>query len=389
MKYEDFRALPPARKAAPVILLVGEERFFKEEAIREVEAALGGGADRVEMRAAARGGPEPAAILDELRTGSLFAARKLVIVRDAEHLIAAVPDPIAEYAACAAAGRAPASAVLVLDANAVDRRLKAVKEIEKSALVVEAKPLFSEPPPWARGGRPWDSPLVDWVVARARERGKRLRPEDAYRLTRLTGNDLFEIAATLEKLDLLLGKEEVAGGAGPREGGAATITEADLDAVAGRSRRDDAFVVADAIGKRDLAAALAAIDRLFRAGLEDRRGGGVITDEGTIGLIVMSRIYAKLDEIRRTRVHLAAGGPRSRDAVAAAVGVPGFLAERAIAEADRFAGMDAAAIWRELLLAELAVKGEPPGPRAALERLAIRLCGREGVRPLATPARAR
>jgi hypothetical protein len=117
-----------------------------------------------------------------------------------------------------------------------------------------------------------------------------------------------------------------------------------------------------------------ALSRVFRSGLEDKKGG-VIGDRGTIALIVFGRIYAKLDEIRRTRAHLARGGARTRDALAEAAGVPAFLADRAFAEADRFARMDLERAWEHLLEAELAVKGEPPGPEAALERLAVRLCG--------------
>jgi DNA polymerase-3 subunit delta len=357
VKVEDFRALPPAKKAAPLVLLTGEERFFREEALREIEAAFGARTERVEFRAAARGGPEPATILDELRTPSLFGARRLVVVRDAEPFIAA-----AWAAIIATVGAARAfGGGLVLDAPALDRRTKAAKEVEKAALVVEAKPLYAEPPPWARSSRPWDSPLVAWVVRRASERGRRMRPELAYALTRITGSDLFEIAATLEKLDLLIGERR-------------DVAEADIEAVAGRTRRDDAGAVADAIARRDAGAAIAALARVFRAGLEDRRGV-VIADRGTIGLIVFGRIYARLSDIRRTRAYLDAGGGRSRDAVAGALGIPPFLAERAVAEAERFAGADFHAIWRELAVAEMAVKGEAPGAEAGLERLAARLAG--------------
>jgi DNA polymerase-3 subunit delta len=355
LKVEEFRALPAAQKAAPLVLLTGEERFFREEAIREVEAALGPGVDRVELRAAARGGPEPAAILDELRAFSLFAPRRLVIVRDAEPFIAAAGTEIVA-AALAAKGRA----TLVLDAPALDRRKKAAKEVEKASLFIEARPLFAEPPPWARAPRPWDSPLVDWVVRRAAERGKKLAPPLAWALTRITGTDLFEIAATLEKLDLFLGER-------------AAVTEADIEAVAGHTRRDDAGAVADAIARRDVAAALAALGRAFRSGLEDR-SGGVITDRGSVALVVFNRIYSRLEDIRRARAHLDRGGGSGRDAVAAALGIPPFFAQRVVAEAERFAGADFGRIWRELLRADLAVKGEAPGPEAGLERLAVRLC---------------
>jgi DNA polymerase-3 subunit delta len=371
MKFEDFHHLPPAKKLAPLVLLLGDERFFREEAIREIAAALGPGVERAELRAAARGGADVAVLLDEARTRSLFAQKKLVVVREAQHLIADRAAALAEIAAHAAPG-----VVLVLDASGLDRRTKAAKEVEKAALLVEAKPLFAEPPPWQKGGRPWDSPLVDWVVRRARERGKTLSSENAYHLTQVTGNDLFEIAATLEKLELLLGAE-----------GRAGVSEADIEAIAGHSRRDDAFAVADAIGRRKLDDALAALDRVFRRGVEDRKGG-VITDAGTIALFVFARVYAKLDEIRRALPFVADGAVR-KEALVEALGVPAFLVDRLLGEARRFRDVDMRRAFRDLLAADLAVKGEPPGPRRALERLAVRLCGGPASAPLASAARGR
>ncbi|HVY61471.1 MAG TPA: hypothetical protein VHF22_07445, partial [Planctomycetota bacterium] len=111
------------------------------------------------------------------------------------------------------------------------------------------------------------------------------------------------------------------------------------------------------------------------------RRGGRISDAGAIGLIVFTRLHAKVGEIRRTAAYLARGGQRSRDAVAEALGIPPFLAERALAEAERFRGADLGSLYRALLDADLAVKGAVPagGPRAALERLVLALLNRPGT----------
>src|SRR5207244_5451181 len=97
--------------------------------------------------------------------------------------------------------------------------------------------------------------------------------------------------------------------------GSKELTPEHIEALAGRTRRDDAFAVADGFGKRDIGKVLEVLSRVFERGLEDRKGG-TITDGGAVGLIVFGRIYSKLGEIRRTLAYLDGGGQRSRDAVA-------------------------------------------------------------------------
>jgi DNA polymerase-3 subunit delta len=355
-----FLKLPPSKQAGPVVVLAGDEPFFKEEALRALEKALGSPEKHERRISGGRKEIDIAPILDELHTGSLFSPVKLVIVRDAEAFAAAAGEAILAHAR-----RAGARTTLVLDVGSLDKRTKAGKELDKAALVVDCKRLYSDPPPWAKNAAPHETPLVDWTVKRARAAGIAARPEVAHHLTQVTGNDLHEIAATLEKVSL---------------SGAKELTPEHVEDLAGRTRRDDAFAVADAIGKRDAPRALAVLARLFERGLEDRRGGR-ISDAGAIGLIVFSRIHAKIGEIRRTVAYLARGGQRSRDAVAEALGIPPFLAERALAEAERFRGADVGALYRALLDADLGVKGAVPagGARAALERLVLSLLNRPGA----------
>jgi DNA polymerase III delta subunit len=356
----DFLKLPPAQRLRPVVVLAGDEAFFKDEALAAIVAAQAEGTERVDRRLpSGRGTPDLSDLLDELRTGSLFSAAKLVVVRDAETLLANAGEAVLAHAK-----RSGTRIALVLDVATIDKRTKAGKELEKAATVVECKRLYADPPPWAKGGPPWDTPLVQWTVARARAAGLAARPDVAHHLTQITGNDLYEISATLDKIGLSGSKE---------------LTPEHIEALAGRTRRDDAFAVADGFGKRDIGKVLEVLSRVFERGLEDRKGG-TITDGGAVGLIVFGRIYSKLGEIRRTLAYLEGGGQRSRDAVAAALGIAPFLADRALADAERWRGMDLRAAWRALLEADLAIKGAVPagGPRAAIERLAACLLKRSG-----------
>jgi DNA polymerase III delta subunit len=362
-----FLRLPAAkRRAAAVVVLAGDEAFFKEEALAALEASLEG-AERVERRcqSGARAATQDLApILDELRTGSLFAAAKVLVVRDAEALVQGAPEAVLGHAKGGRAGGAPGT-TLVLDVGGLDKRTRVAKELDAAALVVDCKRLYADPPPWVRAAGPGDSPLVQWALARARAAGLSARPETAHALVQVTGNDLHEIAATIEKARL---------------SGASELGEAEVEALAGRTRREDAFALADAVGRRDLARALALLARLFERGIADRKGG-VIGDPGAVGAIVFGRLYAKLGEVRRALAHLERGGARSREAVAQALGIAPFLADRALADAERWRAADLRAAWRALLDADLGLKGALPsgGPRAALERLLVALLHREGA----------
>jgi len=355
-----FLRLPAAKKAeAAVVVLSGDEPFFKDEALAALEEALGR-PEKVEKRppGGARAGQDLSGILDELRTGSLFSAAKLLFVRDAEALVTQAAEAVVGHAKRGARGGA-AGTTLILEVGSLDKRTKAAKELEAAALVVDCKRLYAEPPPWARNASPYDTPLVQWAVARARAAGLEARPDVAHALVQVTGNDLHEIAATIDKIRL---------------SGAKALGAAEVEALAGKTRKDDAFALAEAVGRRDLPRALSVSARLFERGMVDKKGAR-IGDAGAIGIIAFGRIYAKLQEIRRTVAHLAGGGSKQKEVVAPALGIAPFLVDRALQDAERWRDLDVGPAWRALLDADLGLKGALPagGPRAAIERLCVTL----------------
>ncbi len=376
MNVDAFRRLPAARKlAAPIVALVGDERFFRAEAVDELKAAAAGGAaagasgaNVVEIE----GSPGPrkvadlGAALDELATPSLFGGQRLVVVREADAFVAAHRERLEAYI------HAPAPrATLVLDLDALAKNLRLTKAIEAKGLLVECRRLYETPPPWGPPRAPWESELVDWTVRRAAERGKRLGREDAYRLVSLAGNDLFEIASTVEKLALAAGERP-------------DIPPDEVERLTARARRDDVFTLADAVGRRDLAKALAALDSLLTWGYVDR-DGGVLRDEGRIAAIVLGRLRRKLEEIERGIAFVEAGGRGDDRALAAAAGAHPAFARRLADEVRTFRAEDLEACLGAIAEADLALKGVTAQrfpARLALERALVRLCrGRETRRP--------
>lgn len=361
---EAFARLPASARRVPLLLLVGEERFFREQALAALLQALPG-AERVELEggaerpgggAEAGGGAAVLGVLDELRTPSLFGRPKVVRVREADGWAAAAGERLAELI-----GKGRFAGTLVLELRrAPDARSRAGKALRAAGLVVGCEPLYATPPPWKRGAAPWDTPLHAWVRARAAAHGKHMRPEVAHSLIEAAGTDLYEIAATIDKLVLLLGARE-------------RIEDADVAAVVGHTRRDGVFALVEAIAHGRAARALELLDRAFEVGLvlKDR----VVGEPAAIGTIAVGMLYRELEAVRRARAWLEAEGrtpgpataSREREA-AAALGLSPLAARRALAAA---AVLDERALerrYRALLECDRGVKGRA-GARLALEAL--------------------
>ncbi|MFC1705363.1 DNA polymerase III subunit delta [Planctomycetota bacterium] len=354
MKIDAFLRLSPKKTSVPVVVVEGEEDFFKEEAIRAVYAAMPG-AERLKVQGDARD-MDPARVLDELRTSSLFSSTKIVVVREAQPFVQSVGEAVASFAEAAFAGR-----TLILDLKKLDRRTRLAKRVKNAGHIVECKRLFAEVAPW-HSGPAWDTELARWVVKRLGERGKAIGTEEAYHLTLITGSGLFEIDATVEKLSLLLGGRD-------------RVTDGDIEAVAGHTCRNSTFAVAEAIADRDSLRALQLLHTAFRVGMTT--GKGVITDASGVAIVCLGSIHRKLDELRRVRHHLERDGSTDTRTLATAVGIAPFAARRAIRQARAFQTVDLEGCYRALLRCDLGIKGRAGGP-AALERLVVELeaCGR-------------
>lgn len=345
-----FRRLAKAKcAAAPLVLALGDEPFFRREVrgrLKEVRPD----AERHEVAAQKRG-QDPALVLDELRSASLFHSNKLVIVTNAEPFVAQAGEAIVAFAEAAPKGRQ-----LLLEMQKLDRRTKVGKRIHKLALIVTCKRLFAEKAPWQRGPD-WDTPLSQWIVKRFAAQGKRIAGESAYGLAQITGNDLGAIDQTVEKLCVMLGD-------------APDVSDDVLAKVASHTRRDNAFAIAEAIGKRDGSRALRLCRGAFARGL--RAGDSTVTDASGIALITLGAIHRTFRDIRRALAYLADGGSPNGRALAAAIGVAPFAADRVLAQAQAHRRVSLDACYRALLRCDLGIKGAAGG-RLALERLVVEL----------------
>lgn len=201
--------------------------------------------------------------------------------------------------------------------------------------------------------------LPTWVGEQFERLGARADADACRALVELVGDDVGELANEVEKLATW-----AAGDA---------ITAADVQALAAGRAETAIFAVADAWGRRDAGAALAACEALLERSQRPRR------DEVARLAGLLASHVARVRECRR----LAAEGIQPRDA-AARLRLHPFAAEKAFAHAAAFSDDELRSAVVRLAALDLALKGGSKLPaELELERAVVDL-----VAPTAAVAEA-
>lgn len=182
---------PDSDGLGSVILVHGPEELLRERAVGAILAAVrktDPDADRTDVDAATL---SPGALF-ELTSPSLFAARKIVIVRNLENLPAEVVDPLLAYV------REPQPDVaMVLVHPGGQKGRGTVDKIRKTGVrVVACESLKS-----------WDLPK--FVMREVRQAGGRISEESAALLVDAVGSDLRALAGAVSQLLADTGSEPV------------------------------------------------------------------------------------------------------------------------------------------------------------------------------------
>ncbi len=233
-------ARKPARSATPrpegtseasdpccVYGVHGPDDFLRRQAIDDIADEIFAGQPPPMARLDYDGpGAELAEVLDEVRTLSFLAHRRLVIVHDADPFISKHREALERYL------ESPSEmGTLVLVCKTLNRQWRLTKAIAKRGRLIECKP----PPPWQRD---------KWVVQRAQQAyAKRMDVPTAQVLVDLVGDDMAALDAELSKLAIYVGDRDA-------------ITARDVEALVGLSRPEKVFGMTDAIAQGDAAAAL-------------------------------------------------------------------------------------------------------------------------------------
>lgn len=345
-----------------VYVLTGDESFFRDRIVKALRFTLLGRdapASSVHTLSAKRSAGEApidvTALLDELRTGSLFEPVRLVRVQEAKALFDKGGDALSAYCAKPAAG-----VHLILEAESLDGRTKLGKALTAHAVVVDCRRPFDHPPPWATDAAPWDHPLAAWVSGEARLHGLVMDKELADKLTQRVGGEPGLLSRECERLAAVLG--------GTRQA-AKPFTHGDLDTLVPDTRGEDLFRLGDAITRRDRPAALKIVDALFRDGVPERTGGRT-RDAGAVAIRIAGWVHRTLREIWITRTLI--GRRASSAEIARTLGKKPMFVEPLIRDARGYEAAELAAWWPRLRDLDQGLKSGAR-PRFAVEAFLVQL----------------
>ena len=228
--------MPKARTKPPppVVVIFGDEEFQKSKALQlaldsllppEVDRGLAS-CEYDGSRSEEQGGPALATVMDDLATLPFLADRRVVVIREADKFITTHRPRLETYL------QSPApTGTLVLVCRSFPKTTRLYKAVVAAAgEATECKKLT------ARG-------LIDFVLAEAHARRKRIDYPVAARLVELIGQDQGLLVSEVEKLSLYAHDRP-------------TITSDDIADLVGLTREERIFAVMDAAATGQLAEAL-------------------------------------------------------------------------------------------------------------------------------------
>ena len=321
-------------------LLRGDERWFRGacvDLLRRKGAELG---FEVCVHNAERSNADfsRARLTEDLSGGGLFANRRMVILRNPAGELTKAEDGGPSPVTRAMLGflKAPEDlGTLVLDANSLRIDNPVIKALRAAGgSVLSFRKLYDTPPHWKPDPR--STELVQWFLARARQKGVRLDANQAVYVCAATGNDLAA-------LDDQLGRLSASGGGR-------------IEEIVGWSAAIEPWTVADHLIDGPLPKALGAIEVLFRGGHQDKSGRRTVDASALIIMLVSSLVRGVRQGLALARALEQSAG---EDGALRAVGITarGPMRERVLARA-KARGADT---WARLLAEAVALERQAKG----------------------------
>jgi DNA polymerase-3 subunit delta len=334
MTPDDTIAQAKCGRLLPMYVIVGEERFVRDQVVAELRAAslAGGLADFNEDRFTA-GEVDVEAVIAAARTVPMMARRRFVIVRGAERWDASEAatsafDRLSDYATSPVD-----STCLVIVGSKLDGRRRLAVTARKQGFMVTCDPLDGRAVP-------------AWIAGRCEAKGHAIDRDVAELLAALAGPDLSTLDDAIERLSLY---------AGP----GAAIDEAAVGACVARVRTADTWAMVDAVGARDLARAVRTLDDAY--------------DPRDRGLPLLGALAWSVRQLAKYQAAVESGA--RPDEAARVAGV--FQPHRARDLAAKARAIPAREVERWILVlaeTDLALKGSRRTPEAILEDMLTRLC---------------
>jgi DNA polymerase-3 subunit delta len=287
MKYDEFLEDVQNGRFKPVYFFAGDETGFIDEGVELLFQKLVTPEIR-EFNLDIFYGSEVGAsrVIDIATSFPLMAPYRVVLLREVQKLPAGDLEGLAKYAA-----HPSRTTYLIISMRDKDSRKKGIEALRKACTYVECKPLY-------------ENQIVPWIQKHVRRLGISITGPAAQLLASEVGAATSMLRSEIEKLQVYIGADV------RRPTPVREITEDDVQAVAGFRKEYSIFSLQDAVGAKDMAAALRILEQL----LPSSGAGAIISG--------LARYFGQL--------HLAHGLPARKDQalLAEKSGVHTFFAER-------------------------------------------------------------
>ena len=316
-----------AAGAPPLLFLHGKERFLVSRAVDMVREAVLEPATRA-FNYDAYDGKEATApkVLSAARTLPMMARRRFVLVRDADDLNADQMNAFSDYLASPSP-----ETCLCFVADKADTRLKFFTAFKKHGLLLKFDPLA-------------ERQLPGFVRSEAARRKVKLEAGAAERLAQEGGGDPGQLGDALQR-------------PAPYVGGGAPVRRAALGEVGGPTRPHTVFELIDALGAGRRAEALTLLSTILAA------------REPALRLLAMIARH-----VRQLWVARELGG-RPPGEIAAALGVPPFVATKLLEQARRLPAGRVSVMHDAIFETDRALKSSKLDDERHMEWLVLRICG--------------
>jgi DNA polymerase-3 subunit delta len=333
---------------APIVVIAGEELFLRNQFLADIRAAVFGKEDPgmgwVRLDAGTLGGSAMAVILDEVRTPSMFAPKKVVVVDPADPLFRRGEEAGEDEDDDRMSPREMLENYLESPVEGSTLVLVASKWLKTTRLHKALDKL---------GGIKWAEPIKDyqaaaWATRRAKEAyDKAMEPGAAERLAELIGADMQRLDNELAKLSLY-------------NPDAPAISTKAVDALVGFQHEQQIWDMIGALAAKDAPTALKKIEELWAM-------------DPKIEYTATGAVFSWLNQVLKARELVDRRMPDAQIGKELRLWPP-ERAQKVISLAREW-GLKGAARWSEAMLRmDIANKSSLGEPRRNLEKFVVELC---------------
>ena len=328
MKPEELEAAIKRGEFSPLYYFYGDEPYLMDRGVSRLLERLVDPASR-DFNLNLYYGPECRGeeISDTAQTVPMFAEWRVVLVKRGESLSSAALDHLIPYVQ-----NPSPSTCLIIQGEKVDQRKKFFTEFKKNGVLVECK-------------RPYENQLGGFIRSEAGIYGKKIDAAAAEMLIHLVGNNLQELASQMEKVAIYVGQRSV-------------IELADIRKIVSDTKVDNVFELANALGNKNLAAAMRRLHTILR--------------DGEAPLMLLAMITRHFRQIWQIRELIDSKAPEPE--IAKKTGINPYFLKGMLKQAGNFSPSECRRLFEQLFYADLSMKSGGR-PTVVIGELVMRICG--------------